>query len=103
MPMKRNEFVKDAEIILAVLLVVMIAKYFFMPDILNWIAGYDVYNSTCDVMIGNIDTMTVAGIAVPDLCHNLRVVLFAGIIIDALIMTLLFAFGKEKKKKGKKK
>jgi len=99
--MKRNELVKDIEIILAVLLVVMIAKYFFMPDILNWIAGYDVYNSTCNVMISNIDNMTVAGIPIPDLCNNLRVVLFAGIIIDALIMTLLFAFGKEKK--GKKK
>lgn len=102
MLMKRNEFVKDAEIILAVLIAIMAAKYFFMPDILNWIAGYDVYNSTCDVMIGNIDTMTVAGIAVPDLCHSIRIILFAAIIIDALIMTLLFAFGKEKKK-GKKK
>jgi len=102
--MKRNEFVIDAEIILAVLLVIMVAKYFFMPDILNWIAGYEVYNSSCEVIISNIDSMTVAGIPVPDLCNDARIVLFAAIVLDALIITLLFLFGKEKpKKKGRRK
>ena len=100
--MKRNEFVIDAEIILTVLLVIMIAKYFFMPDILNWISGYEVYNSSCEVMISNIDNMTVAGMPVPDLCNNIRIVLFGAIVLDALIITLLFLFGKEKKK-GKRK
>lgn len=97
-----RKIIKDIEIILGILLVIMLFKYFFMPDILNWIAGYDVYSSACSLKISNIDDMTIAGIPIPDLCNTARLVLLGVIAADVIFIVLVYVLDRYLEKGVKK-
>ena len=92
--MNRKKLVKDIEIILGIILVIAVLKYIFVADILNWIAGYTVYNSDCSLRIANMDEMTVGGVCVPELCDNTRMLILGGITAIVVFMILIYALNK---------
>ena len=92
---------KDIEVILGIILVILILKYFFMPDILNLISGYDVYSSDCSMKIKHMEPMTLGGYVIDDFCNTSRSVALILIIFDILLMIIVHVRDKYAKKMKK--
>ena len=88
---------KQIETILGIILVIIILKYFFMPDLLNWIVGYGLYNADCTMNIQNMEPMTIGGQVIDDFCNTARFMALVAMVLDIVLMILVFAVYKYRK------
>jgi len=90
--------VKDIEIILGILLVLLILKYFFLPNMLNLVTGYEVYNSDCSMRVEHMEAMTIGGTVIDDVCNTGRLLIIIFIVIIIILMLLIYGLYKYRKK-----
>ncbi|NYZ76791.1 hypothetical protein H0O02_00570 [Candidatus Micrarchaeota archaeon] len=92
--MDRKKIAKEIEKISGILLVLLVILYFSLPNLMNMIGGYTVYNPDCSMRIAHMDESTVGGQIVPDTCNTARSITL--VVIATFVILLLLAFAMEK-------